>query len=77
MSESTSSGWDRLHYPYGLLNIKGGFMPSYPNFVRGGELNITPIQYLFNSMFKFENVDSSLTQTAPGLVIIPLLNVYY
>ena len=43
----------------------------------GGELNITPIQYLFNSMFKFENVDSSLTQTTPGLVIIPLLNVHY
>ena len=43
----------------------------------GGELNITPIQYLFNSMFNFENVDSSLTQTTPGLVIIPLLNVTY
>lgn len=43
----------------------------------GGELNITPIQYLFNSMFKFENVDNSLAQTTPGLIIIPLLNVHY
>lgn len=43
----------------------------------GGELKIHPVSYLFNSMFKFENVDPSLTHTTTGLVIIPLLNAYY
>ena len=68
MSETTGSGWDDLQYPYGLLNIKGGEMPSYPNFVRGNldrgsngsyaSLNMTSeITPFFNSRLEVINVN--------------------
>lgn len=69
MSEATGSGWDDLQYPYGILNIKGGDMPSYPNFVRGNlklgngrspcyaSLNMTSeITPFFNSNMEVINV---------------------
>lgn len=69
MSEAAGSGWDDLQYPYGLLNIKGGEMPSYPKFVRGNlslgnaaspcyaSLNMTSeITPFFNSRLEVMNV---------------------